>query len=79
VHRLHDVVAGGVAPVVLRQVVALEARVIAEEELVRLGVLQPRVNQRPAREVPQVVVRVDDGQRVAQRALAFSRIAAIAR
>jgi hypothetical protein len=72
-------VAGGVAPVVLRQVVALEARVIAEEELVRLGVLQPRVNQRPAREVPQVVVRVDDGQRVAQRALAFSRIAAIAR
>jgi hypothetical protein len=72
-------VAGGVAPVVLRQVVALEARVIAEEELVRLGVLQPRVNQRPAGEVPQVVVRVDDGQRVAQRALAFSRIAAIAR
>jgi hypothetical protein len=70
-------VAGGVAPVVFGQVGALQPGVVAEEELVRLGVLQPRIEKRPAGEVPQVVVRVDDRQRFAQRAPAFSRIAAI--
>jgi hypothetical protein len=69
VHRLHHVVAGRVAPVVLRQVVALQLRVVAKEKIVRPGVLQPRVLKRPAREVPQVVVRVYDRQRLAQRGL----------
>jgi hypothetical protein len=62
-------VGGGVAPVVFRQVVALQARVVAEEELVRLRILQPGVVERPAREVPQVVVRVYDRQSLAQRGL----------
>jgi hypothetical protein len=79
VHRFRHLVAGGVTPVVRGQVIAFQLRVVAEEEIVRLGILQPRVMQRPAGEVPQVVVRVDDGQRLAQRAPAFSRIAAMSR
>ena len=58
VNRSDDPQARGVAPVVLGQVVALERRVVAEQEI-RLGAVgEPGVVIAP--EVPEMMVGVDD-------------------
>ena len=58
VHGLDDVEASAVAPVVGRQVVALQRRVVAVAERNWLGILQPRIGI--AAEIPKMVMRVDD-------------------
>jgi hypothetical protein len=60
VHRPHDVIAFRVLPVIRREIVALQGRVIAEEELVRFPILEPGIVERPAGQVPEMMVRVDD-------------------
>ena len=62
VHGCNDVVTGGVAAIVGRQVVVLERRLVAEEVRFGLRVLEPRVVQRSMGKVPQVMMRVDDRQ-----------------
>ncbi len=58
--RLDDVMPGSVAEVVGRHVVAPERAVVAIAERDRLGIAQPR--QIVAREIPEVLVRIDDRQ-----------------
>ena len=55
-----DIVAGGVAAIVLRQVVPPERRKVAEEEFVRLQVGEPGIAKRL--QVPEVVVGIDNRQ-----------------
>ena len=56
-----DIVAGGVAAVVRRQVVPAERRIVAEEETaMRLRVVEPGIAERA--QVPEMVVGVDDRQ-----------------
>jgi hypothetical protein len=60
-HRRQHVVPGGVAPVVVRQIVAADRAVVAHEEIVPVTA-QTRVHV-PA-DLPQVMMRVDQGHRV---------------
>ena len=56
-----DIVAGGVAAVVRRQVVPAERGVVAEEEpAMRLRVVEPGIAERA--QVPEMVVGIDDRQ-----------------
>ena len=60
-----------VAPVIRRQVVALQRAVVAEKELVRLLVLQPGVVQRAAGELPEMMMGIDDLHRHGPRRAAW--------
>jgi hypothetical protein len=61
-HRRQHVVIRGVAAIILGQVVLPERRVVAHEEVLLLATAQPRV---PAHaQIPQVMVRVDQGHGV---------------
>ena len=55
-----DIVAGGVAAVVGREVVPFERRKVAEEEFVRLRAGEPGIAKRL--QVPEVVVGIDNRQ-----------------
>src|ERR1700687_5538333 len=61
-HRRQHIVAGGVAPVILGQIVAPDRAVVAHEKI--MARLADEVRMLLLRQVPQMMVRIDQGDRV---------------
>ncbi len=69
----HHVVQPRIGAVVLGQVVTAKAALVTQEMGLCIAILQPRVMQWSGRQIPKMMVRVDDGQIVQFHGAAYSK------